>query len=121
MEQITNKHGQKRLSQFIAAAAMLAVLVPAASLFACGWGNQGGADYVPQQQNQQQQVQGQPLSADQAKQIVSRYIKPINPDLTIGTPNDAGPYFEVDLFGKNGEKVQILAVDKFTGRIKPLS
>ncbi len=120
MEQTTLKEKQKRFSRIIATAAMLTVLIPATSLFACGYGNQGGADYIPQQQNQQQ-VQGQPISADQARQIVSRYIMPINPNLTIGTPNDAGPYYEVDLFGKNGQKVQILAVDKFSGQIKPLS
>jgi hypothetical protein len=96
-----------------------------ASLFACGWGSQGGADYVPQERNQQQQqqvvAQSQPISSDQAKQIVTQYIKPVNPQLKVATPNDAGPYYEVDLIGKNGETVEILGVDKYTGRIQVLN
>ena len=114
----------KRLSAVIAIVAALIILGSASSLFACGYGNQGGADYVPQQRNQQQQqqvAQGQPLSSDQAKQLVAQYIKPVNPQLTVATPNDAGSYYEVDVLGKNGETVEVVGVDKYTGRIQVLN
>jgi hypothetical protein len=114
----------KRLSRITAVAAALIILGSASSLWACGYGSQGGADYVPQERNPQQQqttVKGQPISSDQAKDIVSRYIKPVNPQLAVSTPNDAGPYFEVDLIGKNGEIVQVIGVDKFSGRIQVLN
>ena len=113
----------RRLSIIIAIIAALIILGSVSTLLACGYGSQGGADYVPRQQNPQQQqiTKGQPISSDQAKEIVSRYIKPVNPQLAVATPNDAGPYYEVDLIGKNGETVQVLGVDKFTGRIQVLN
>lgn len=114
----------KRLYRVASVVAVLAFLVLETSVFACGWGSQGGADYAPQQRNQQQQqqiAQRQPISPDQAKDIVTRYIKPVNPQLAVATPNDAGPYYEVDLIGKNGETVQVIGVDKFTGRIEVLN
>jgi len=115
----------KRISAIIAIITALIILGSVASLYACGWGSQGGADYVPQERNPQQQQQqvtkSQPISSEQAKEIVSRYIKPVNPQLAVATPNDAGPYYEVDLIGKNGETVQVLGVDKFSGRIEVLN
>jgi hypothetical protein len=115
----------KRLSAIIAIVAALIILGSVSTLLACGWGSQGGADYVPQERNPQQQqhqvAKGQPISSDQAKAIVSRYIKPVNPQLAVATPNDAGPYYEVDLIGKNGETVQVLGVDKISGRIEVLN
>jgi hypothetical protein len=103
----------------------LMLLAPATNLLACGWGSQGGADYVPQRrggdQQQQQIAQRQPLSADQAQQIVRQYVNPINPNLIVGKPNDAGPYFEVDLQSQDGETVQVIGVDKYSGRMQPLS
>ncbi len=114
----------KRLSAIIAIIAALIILGSMTSLFACGWGSQGGADYVPQERNlqQQQQVvaQGQPITSDQAKKIVTQYIKPVNPQVRVGTPNNAGPYYKVDLIGTNGETVEIVGVDKYSGRIQVL-
>jgi Peptidase propeptide and YPEB domain len=114
----------KRLSRLTAIVAALIILGSASSLWACGYGSQGGADYVPQERNQpqtQQNVKGQPISSDQAKDIANRYTKQVNPQLAVATPNDAGPYYEVDLTGKNGETVQVIGVDKFSGRIKVLN
>lgn len=102
----------------------LLLLAPAESLLACNSGAPGGADYVPQRRGAPQQNQPakrQALTPEQAQQIVSRYIKPINGDLTVGNPNDAGSYYEVDIFSKDGEVVQVIGVDKFTGRMQPLS
>jgi hypothetical protein len=102
----------------------LMLLAPATNLLACGVGSQGGADYVPQRRggDQQQKVaQRQPLSADEAQKIVRQYVNPINPNLIVGKPNDAGPYFEIDLQSKDGETVQVISVDKYSGRMQPLS
>jgi len=99
------------------------LLLPAANVLACGTGRPGGADYVPQRRGvaQQQIAQGQPISADQAKNIVMNYVKPINPGLTVGTANDFGAYYEVVLLSKDGETVQVIGVDKYTGKMEPLS
>jgi hypothetical protein len=113
-----------RMARMATLAAALMLLVPATNLLACGWGSQGGADYVPQRRggDQQQKVaQQQPLSAEEAQQIVRKYVTPINPNLIVGKPNDAGPYFEVDLQSKDGETVQVIGVDKYSGRMQPLS
>jgi hypothetical protein len=115
------------LSTMVTLVTALLLLIPATNLLACNWGSQGGADYVPQrrgieqQQQQPQLSKRQPLNAAQAQQIVSQYVKPINPNLTIGKPNDAGAYFEINLLSKDGEIVQIIGVDKYTGRLEPLS
>lgn len=113
-----------RIAMMAALAAAFLLLVPATNLLACGWGAKGGADYTPQRRGDvqsQQLTQRQPLNAEQAQQIVRRYVSPINPDLIIGKPNDAGAYFEIDLLSKDGETVQVIGVDKYTGRIEPLS
>ncbi len=113
-----------RKAKIATLATALMLLVPATNLLACGWGSQGGADYVPQRRggDQQQKVaQQRPLSADEAQHIVRQYVSPINPNLIIGKPNDAGPYFEVDLQSQDGETVQVIGVDKYTGRLQPLS
>jgi hypothetical protein len=99
------------------------LLLPATNVLACGNGLQGGADYAPQRRGaaQQQIVKGQPISADQAQNIVINYVKPINPGLTVGTANDVGAYYEVVLLSKDGETVQVIGVDKYTGQMEPLS
>lgn len=113
----------KRLSQVLAVVAAITFLGTTSGVFACGWGTQGGADYVPQERNvpQQQVSMNQSISPEQAKEIVARYIRGYNHKLTIGTPNDAGSYYEVDLLGKNGEVVQVLGVDKSSGRVQVLN
>jgi len=112
-----------RIAKTAALTATLLLLVPATNLLACGLGSQGGADYVPQRrgEDQQQIAQRKALSAEEAQQIVRQYVTPINPSLSIGKPNDAGPYFEVDLLSQDGEIVQVIGVDKYTGRLQPLS
>jgi hypothetical protein len=113
-------------ARFVILTAALVLLVPATNLMACMMGGaMGGMDYyTPQRQGpnmQQTMPQGQGLSPAQAKQIVIRYIRPINPDLIVGEPNDTGASFEIDLRSKDGEIVQVIAVDKYSGRLQPLS
>ncbi len=113
-----------QIARMVALTITMLLLIPATNLLACGWGSQGGADFVPQRRGgdpQQQIVKRQPLSATQAQKIVSQYVKPLNPNITVGVPNDAGAYFVVDLVSKDGETVQVIGVDKYTGRMKPLS
>jgi len=100
-------------------------LLPSAAL-ACGYGNSGGADYyTPQRQNpyapnpSRQVVTA--ISADQAKDLVSRQITKLNPNLSVGKVNDAGSYYEVEIVNNKNEIVQVLGVDKATALLSLLN
>jgi hypothetical protein len=89
---------------------------------ACGFGNSGGSDYVPKRQaayssNQAASV----LEPEQAKNIVTNHIKKLNPDLGIANVNDAGGFFEVEIINQNDEVIQLLGVDKYSGRLMLLN
>jgi hypothetical protein len=49
--------------------------------------------------------------------MVSRHIKRLNPNLKIGQLNDAGRLFEAEIVTENNEVVQLIGVDKETGRL----
>lgn len=85
---------------------------------ACGWGQSGGGDYVPQRRdNGGLFAQKSAVTEDQAREIVSSYVKRLNPDLEIGNIKDNGGFYEVEIITKNQEPVQLLGVDKVSGRL----
>ena len=90
---------------------------------ACGYGNSGGSDFVPQRQapygggNQGAAAIGQ----DQAKDIVKSHVSKLNPDLAVGSINDAGGFFEVEVINQSNEVLQLLGVDKYSGRLMLLN
>ncbi|MBU1343490.1 MAG: hypothetical protein KKE44_22335 [Proteobacteria bacterium] len=95
---------------------------------ACGYGNSGGSDFVPQRQapygGNQAAGAGQTaaaISQDQAKTIVTGHVNRLNPDLVVGNINDAGGFFEVEVTNKAKEVVQMLGVDKYSGRLMLLN
>ena len=96
-------------------------LLPSAAM-ACGYGTEGGADYVPQRQapfaaNQTASA----ITAAQARQIVLRQVSSLNPNLKVGNVNDAGRYYEVQVINSKHEIVQVLGVDKATAFLTVLN
>ena len=88
---------------------------------ACGTGRAGGGDYVPQR-NDSGYLNNQPaITQEQAVEIVTKHISKLNPNLIVGKVNDAGSHFEAEILTKNKEIVQLLGVDKYTGRLMLLS
>ena len=89
---------------------------------ACGYGNAGGSDFVPQKQSPYGgSSQAAAIGQDQAKDIVNGHVSKLNPDLGIGSINDAGGFFEVEVINKAAEVVQLLGVDKYSGRLMLLN
>ena len=85
---------------------------------ACGWGQSGGGDYVPQRRdNGGFLAQKSAVTEDQARDIVSSYVKRLNPDLEIGKVKDNGGFYEVEILSNGQELVQLLGVDKRSGRL----
>ncbi|NOX33718.1 MAG: hypothetical protein GXP56_08260 [Deltaproteobacteria bacterium] len=107
---------------FVLIAAGVLFFNPVAAM-ACGYGNSGGSDFVPQRQvpNGGNQVTGNQAAAaidqEQAKTIVKNHVSKLNPDLVVGNINDAGGFFEVEVMNKDNEVVQMLGVDKYSGRL----
>ena len=66
---------------------------------ACGYnGQSGGSGYVPQRRDSEGLLaRKSAVSEDQAKEIVSGYVKRLNPALEIGNVTDNGGFYEVEL------------------------
>ena len=85
---------------------------------ACGWGQGGGQGYVPQRRDQNGYLaQKQPLTQEQAKDIVTNYIKRLNPKLEVGKITDNGGFYEAEVIGEANEVIQLVGVDKQSGRL----
>jgi hypothetical protein len=85
---------------------------------ACGWGQSGGGDYVPQRRDSGRFLaQKSPVTEAQAREIVSGYVKRLNPDLETGKVTDNGGFYEVEVVDSGNEIVQLLGVDKRSGRL----
>ncbi len=85
---------------------------------ACGVGAQGGQSYVPQRRSPVGELARRPsLTQEQASEIVSRHVKRLNPDLEVGRINDAGSFFEAEIISKDNEVIQLMGVDKESGRL----
>jgi hypothetical protein len=102
---------------FLAIAGMLQfVWVDFAS--ACGYGQGGGQGYVPQRRDSNNpSAQEQALSPEQARDIATGYVKRLNPDLEVGRITDGGSFYEAEIITDGNEVVQLLGVDKQSGRL----
>jgi hypothetical protein len=84
---------------------------------ACGWGQSGGGDYVPQRRDSSGFLaRKSAVSEEQARDIVSG-VKKLNPNLEIGKVTDNGGFYEVEIVDAGNEIVQLLGVDKLSGRL----
>jgi hypothetical protein len=85
---------------------------------ACGWGQGGGQGYVPQRRDQNGFLAQKPaLTEEQARDIVSNYVKRLNPKLNIGNVTDNGGFFEAEIIGEDNQVIQLVGVDKQSGRL----
>ena len=88
---------------------------------ACGWGGSGGQGYAPQQTggawHKGPMANAPAITQEQAFDIVSTHISRLNPDLKVGQVNDAGSFFEAEILSADNEVVQLMGVDKQSGRI----
>lgn len=85
---------------------------------ACGYGQSGGGDYVPQRRDSGELLANKSaVSEDQARDIVTNYVKKLNPNLEIGKIKDNGGFYEVEIVDEGQEIVQLLGVDKRSGRL----
>ncbi len=85
---------------------------------ACNWGSPGGQDYVPQRRGPAGPLARKPaLTKEQAYEIVAKHVRRLNPDLEVGRVNDAGSFYEAEILSKDKELVQLMGVDKISGRL----
>ena len=87
---------------------------------ACGWGGSGGQGYVPERGKTWQSgpLAAKPsLTKEQAFEIVSNHIRKLNPNLQVGQINDAGNFYEAEILSTDNEVVQLMGVDKQSGRL----
>ena len=85
---------------------------------ACGYGQSGGSGYVPQRRDSGELLaKKSDVSEDQARNIVTNYVKKLNPNLAIGQVKDNGGFYEVEVVDAGQEVVQLLGVDKRSGRL----
>ena len=85
---------------------------------ACGWGQGGGQGYVPQRRDQNGYLaQKQPLTLEQARDLVTNYVKRLNPKLEVGNIADNGGFYEVEVISEGNEVIQLVGVDKQSGRL----
>jgi hypothetical protein len=85
---------------------------------ACGYGQSGGGAYVPQRRDSGELLaRKSAVSENQAREIVTSYVKRLNPNLEIGQVKDNGGFYEVEIVDEGKEMVQLLGVDKRSGRL----
>jgi hypothetical protein len=85
---------------------------------ACGYGQSGGSGYVPERRDSGELLaKKSDVSEDQARNIVTQYVKKLNPNLEIGQVKDNGGFYEVEIVDEGREIVQLLGVDKRSGRL----
>jgi hypothetical protein len=114
----------KRLSKtiltgsLVLAIALLINFVGTDIAVACGWGQGGGQGYVPQRRDQNGYLaQKQPLTQEQARDIVTNYVKKLNPKLEVGNIADNGGFYEAEVIGEGNEVIQLVGIDKQSGRL----
>lgn len=85
---------------------------------ACGWGAGNGQGYAPQRLASGSGYTAKPaLTEQQARQIVDNHIKSLNSELNVGQFTDAGEFYEAEIVSPDHEVVQVLGVDKHSGRL----
>ena len=85
---------------------------------ACGWGQGGGQGYVPQRRDSNGFLaQKQTLTEEQARDIVTKYVKRLNPNLEVGNVKDNGSFYEAEIIAEDNEVIQLVGIDKQSGRL----
>ena len=85
---------------------------------ACGWGQGGGQSYVPQRRDSKGfMAQKQALTEEQARDIVTKYVKRLNPNLEVGNLKDNGSFYEAEIIAEDNEVIQLVGIDKRSGRL----
>jgi NAD(P)H-hydrate repair Nnr-like enzyme with NAD(P)H-hydrate epimerase domain len=85
---------------------------------ACGWGQGGGDGYVPQRRDTDNAYAARPaMTQEQAHQIIEQHVTQLNSTLKVGPVNDTGELFEAEIYSPDNEVVQVLGVDKRSGRL----
>ncbi len=85
---------------------------------ACGWGQGGGQGYVPQRRDSNGfSAQEQALTEEQARDIVTKYVKRLNPTLEVGNVKDNGSFYEAEIIAEDNEVIQLVGIDKRSGRL----
>ena len=85
---------------------------------ACGWGQGGGQGYVPQRRDSNGFLaQKQALTEEQARDIVTKYVKRLNPNLEVGSLKDNGSFYEAEIIAEDNEIIQLVGIDKQSGRL----
>ena len=85
---------------------------------ACGWGQGGGQGYVPQRRDSNGfMAQKQALTEEQARNIVTKYVKRLNPNLEVGNLKDNGSFYEAEIIAEDNEVIQLVGIDKRSGRL----
>ena len=98
--------------------ALLISFVSADIANACGWGRGGGQGYVPQRRDSNGFLaQKQALTENQARDIVTRYVKRLNPNLEVGKLKDNGSFYEAEIIAEDNEIIQLVGIDKQSGRL----
>jgi hypothetical protein len=85
---------------------------------ACGWDQGGGQGYVPQRRDNGNSLAARPaLTKEQARQVVDSHIHKLNSTLKVGRFDDAGELYEADIVSPDNEVVQVIGVDKRSGKL----
>jgi hypothetical protein len=123
---IQGDFNMKKVSRIFIMGILFAAIIGLSNMFiaepnlasACGVGAKGGESYVPQRRGSTGNLARKTfITKEQAFELVSRHIKRLNPNLKIGQLNDAGRIFEAEIMAKDNEVVQLIGVDKQTGRL----
>ncbi len=86
--------------------------------FACGWKNSGGQGFYQNNGKSSDIIQNSSITKDQAIEIVTQYVKRLNPDLRIGNINDTGPFYEAEILSTMDEEIlQVIGVNKQSGQV----
>lgn len=120
----------KANSKVLLSATLILILVGSIFFFipgpqranACGYGQSGGQDYVPQTRGgNAYTAQQSALTKEQAREIATTHVRKLNPDLEVGNINDIGDFYEVEIMSKEKEILQLLGIDKMSGRLMLLN
>ena len=129
--------GVKILFLGLAGLALTLFIIPAQTMAcggggsgSCGWGAQGGKDYVPQRRGSgggwlgsrnYQSNRVPALTKEQARDILATHVSRLNPALKVGPVKDEGSFYMADILAEGKRVVDRLAVDKQSGRIMPIT
>ena len=61
--------------------------------------------------------QKQPLTENQAREIVTNYVKRLNSKLEVGRVKDSGSFYEAEIIAEDKEVIQLVGIDKRSGRL----